>query len=60
MDVGLKIWRSDPATGERELREYEVDATPEATLLDVLELVKDRLDGTLAHRRSCRMMICGS
>jgi succinate dehydrogenase / fumarate reductase iron-sulfur subunit len=60
MQVGLKIWRSDPATGERELREYEVDATPEATLLDVLELVKDRLDGTLAHRRSCRMMICGS
>ena len=60
MQVGLKIWRSDPRTGERELREYEVDATPEATLLDVLELVKDRLDGTLAHRRSCRMMICGS
>ena len=31
-----------------------------ATLLDVLELVKDRHDGTLAYRRSCRMMICGS
>jgi succinate dehydrogenase / fumarate reductase iron-sulfur subunit len=60
MHVGLKIWRSDPATGQRELREYEVDATPESTLLDVLELVKDRLDGTLAYRRSCRMMICGS
>ena len=50
----------DPASGERELREYEVDAPEESTLLDVLELVKDRLDGTLAYRRSCRMMICGS
>jgi succinate dehydrogenase / fumarate reductase iron-sulfur subunit len=60
MQVGLKISRSDPATGHRELREYEVDAAPEATLLDVLELVKDRIDGTLAYRRSCRMMICGS
>ncbi len=31
-----------------------------ATLLDVLDLIKDRQDGTLAYRKSCRMMICGS
>jgi succinate dehydrogenase / fumarate reductase iron-sulfur subunit len=30
------------------------------TLLDVLDLIKDKLDGTLAYRKSCRMMICGS
>jgi succinate dehydrogenase / fumarate reductase, iron-sulfur subunit len=60
MQVGLKIWRSDAASGKRELKEYEVDASEEATLLDVLDLVKDRHDGTLAYRRSCRMMICGS
>ena len=30
------------------------------TLLDVLDIVKDRHDGTLAFRKSCRMMICGS
>ena len=60
MQLGLKIWRSSGAGGERELREYEVDMPEEATLLDVLELVKDRHDGTLAYRRSCRMMICGS
>src|SRR3712207_3561539 len=25
-----------------------------------LDIVKDRQDGTLAYRKSCRMMICGS
>src|SRR5215210_3151830 len=60
MDVALKIWRYDSSSGERALREYEVDAPEEATLLDVLDIVKDRVDGTLAYRKSCRMMICGS
>jgi len=60
MDVALKIWRYDSSTGDRALREYEVDAPEEATLLDVLDIVKDRVDGTLAYRKSCRMMICGS
>jgi len=60
MQVALKIWRYDAVKGERALREYEVDAPEEATLLDCLDLVKDQLDGTLAYRKSCRMMICGS
>ena len=60
MQVALKIWRYDALKGERVLREYEVDAPEEATLLDCLDLVKDRQDGTLAYRKSCRMMICGS
>jgi succinate dehydrogenase / fumarate reductase iron-sulfur subunit len=60
MDVRLKIWRFDSASGERELRDYEVEAPEWATLLDVLDLVKDRVDGSLAYRKSCRMMICGS
>jgi succinate dehydrogenase / fumarate reductase iron-sulfur subunit len=60
MQVGLKIWRYDPVAGERVLKEYEVDAPEEATLLDVLDIVKDRIDGSLAYRKSCRMMICGS
>jgi succinate dehydrogenase / fumarate reductase iron-sulfur subunit len=60
MNVALKIWRVDPATGERALRDYEVDAPEWATLLDVLDLIKDRVDGTLAYRKSCRMMICGA
>ena len=60
MDVALKIWRYNPQAGERELREYEVDAPEWACLLDVLDLIKDKHDGTLAYRKSCRMMICGS
>jgi succinate dehydrogenase / fumarate reductase, iron-sulfur subunit len=60
MTVGLKIWRFDPETGDRALKEYEVEAPEWACLLDVLDIVKDRVDGTLAYRKSCRMMICGS
>ena len=60
MDVAVKIWRYDPQSGERSLARYEVDAPEWATLLDVLDLIKDRVDGSLAYRKSCRMMICGS
>jgi succinate dehydrogenase / fumarate reductase iron-sulfur subunit len=60
MQVALKIWRYDPIAGERALKEYEVSAPEEATLLDVLDIVKDQVDGSLAYRKSCRMMICGS
>src|SRR5581483_721473 len=60
MKVALKIWRVNADTGERALREYEVDAPEWVTLLDVLDIIKDRQDGTLAYRKSCRMMICGS
>src|SRR5438876_9652435 len=60
MNVALKIWRVDGATGERELKTYEVEAPEWACLLDVLDIIKDRHDGTLAYRKSCRMMICGS
>src|ERR671923_496977 len=60
IDVALKIWRYDSRTGERELKTYEVEAPEWACLLDVLDIIKDRVDGTLAYRKSCRMMICGS
>jgi succinate dehydrogenase / fumarate reductase iron-sulfur subunit len=60
VQVALKIWRYDSSTGERALKEYEVDAPEWVTLLDVLDLIKDKVDGTLSYRKSCRMMICGS
>jgi succinate dehydrogenase / fumarate reductase iron-sulfur subunit len=60
MEVALKIWRYDSRTGKRALKQYEVEAPEWACLLDVLDLVKDKVDGTLAYRKSCRMMICGS
>jgi succinate dehydrogenase / fumarate reductase, iron-sulfur subunit len=60
VQVALKVWRYDSSKGERALKEYEIDAPDEATLLDCLDIIKDRHDGTLAYRKSCRMMICGS
>jgi len=60
LQVGLKVWRYNAKSGERQLQEYEIDAPDEATLLDCLDIVKDQHDGTLAYRKSCRMMICGS
>ena len=59
MDVAIKIWRVDE-DGERNLVTYELEAPEWACLLDVLDIIKDRHDGTLAYRKSCRMMICGS
>src|SRR5689334_11923937 len=60
MPVELKIWRYDSTSGRRELQHYAFEAPEEATLLDCLDILKDRRDGTLAYRKSCRMMICGS
>ena len=60
MQVALKVWRYDSSKGERALKEYEFDAPEWATLLDCLDIVKDQIDGSLAYRKSCRMMICGS
>src|SRR5215216_457985 len=60
MTAALKVWRYDAQTGEKELRDYEVEAPDWACLLDVLDLIKDKVDGSLAYRKSCRMMICGS
>ena len=57
MNVALKIWRYDGETGERRLQDYEVDAPEWATLLDVLDQIKDQVDGSLANRKSSRMMI---
>ena len=60
MDVALKIWRYDPDSGEKKLERYDFEAPDWACLLDCLDIVKDQIDGTLAYRKSCRMMICGS
>jgi succinate dehydrogenase / fumarate reductase iron-sulfur subunit len=60
IELALKIWRYDAETGEKELKRYEVEAPDWVTLLDVLDIIKDQQDGSLAYRKSCRMMICGS
>ena len=57
----LQVTRYRP---ERELepttQEYEIPLREEWAVLDGLNHVKDKLDGTLSYRWSCRMGICGS
>jgi fumarate reductase iron-sulfur subunit len=40
--------------------EYDVPCPKDWVVLDGLNYIKDRLDGTLSYRWSCRMGICGS
>lgn len=46
--------------GEPSYKRYEIDFDEELTVLDALNIVKDRYDGSLTFRWSCRMGICGS
>ncbi|MBI3049540.1 MAG: succinate dehydrogenase/fumarate reductase iron-sulfur subunit [Acidobacteria bacterium] len=59
--ITLQIARYRPEQeSEPTFNEYEVPYTKESAVLDGLNYVKDRLDGTLVYRWSCRMGICGS
>ena len=60
MQVTLKIQRYNPETETGGVETYTVDAAEEATLLDVLDVIKDEVDGSLSYRKSCRMAVCGS
>jgi succinate dehydrogenase iron-sulfur subunit len=60
MEFTLKIERYDPDSDQRRLQEFTVDAPETATLLDVLDVVKDTVDGSVTYRKSCRMAVCGS
>jgi succinate dehydrogenase / fumarate reductase iron-sulfur subunit len=60
VEVTLKIERYSPETEERRLESHTVDVVETATLLDVLDVIKDEVDGSLTFRKSCRMAVCGS
>jgi fumarate reductase iron-sulfur subunit len=55
------VGRYRPETeSELVFQEYEVPFDKEWVVLDGLNYVKDRIDGTLSFRWSCRMGVCGS
>jgi succinate dehydrogenase / fumarate reductase iron-sulfur subunit len=57
----LKVRRYQPETGEGPYwQHFEVDLDPDLSVLDGLLQVRDRKDGTLVVRCSCRAAICGS
>jgi succinate dehydrogenase / fumarate reductase iron-sulfur subunit len=60
MEVTLRVQRYDGGEGRRRYDTFTVEVPTTATLLDALDAVKDRHDGTLAYRKSCRMAVCGS
>ena len=60
-DYKLKIRRFDPESGEPAYwGDYDVDLPPERSVLDGILQVKDREDGSIGIRCSCRAAICGS
>jgi succinate dehydrogenase / fumarate reductase, iron-sulfur subunit len=57
----LKVRRFQPESGEGPYWErFDVDLDPTLSVLDGLLQAKDREDGSLAVRCSCRAAICGS
>ena len=59
--IKLQVARYRPEQeSEATFDEYEVPCSKDWVVLDGLNHVKDRIDGTLAFRWSCRMGVCGS
>jgi succinate dehydrogenase / fumarate reductase iron-sulfur subunit len=57
----LKVRRFQPESGEGPFwEEFKVDLDPSLSVLDGILQVKDRDDGSLSVRCSCRAAICGS
>jgi succinate dehydrogenase / fumarate reductase iron-sulfur subunit len=57
----LKVRRYQPESGEGAYwEEFDVDLDPSLSVLDGILQAKDRDDGSLAVRCSCRAAICGS
>ena len=59
--ITLQVSRYRPEQeSDATVDEYEVPYSRDWVVLDALNHVKDRVDGTLSYRWSCRMGICGS
>jgi succinate dehydrogenase / fumarate reductase, iron-sulfur subunit len=60
-DYTIKVRRFQPESGEGPYwEEFDVDLDPSLSVLDGLLQAKDRDDGSLSVRCSCRAAICGS
>lgn len=61
MQVTLKIFRYNPEVDKTfHYETYVLEAQETDRVLDLLELVKGHMDGTLSFRRSCAHGVCGS
>ena len=61
MQIELKVKRFHPEFDNRpHFESYPLEVDPNERIMDVLEQVRDRVDGSLAYRRSCGHAVCGS
>ena len=59
--ITLEVLRYRPEQEtEPTFQGYEVPVRQDWVVLDALNYIKDRLDGSLSYRWSCRMGVCGS
>ncbi|MSQ41897.1 MAG: succinate dehydrogenase/fumarate reductase iron-sulfur subunit [Dehalococcoidia bacterium] len=59
--ITLELFRYHPDRDERpRFQAYEVPFREDWVVLDALNYLKDRVDGSLTYRWSCRMGVCGS
>jgi succinate dehydrogenase/fumarate reductase iron-sulfur protein len=58
--IEFKIKRFDPERNRLYMSTYKVPILAGTTILDALLYIKDKVDGTLTFRHSCRMGQCGS
>ncbi len=57
----FRIFRYQPERSEKPYYdEFEIEVHEGMTVLDALNYIHWKIDGTLAYRRSCRSEICGS
>ena len=57
----LEVFRYRPEQDQSPVfQTYEVPYMEDWVVLDALNHIKDEIDGTLSHRWSCRMGVCGS
>jgi len=55
------LTRFDPDKDEEpRLQSYEIPVQSDWKILDAINYIKDEVDGTVSHRWSCRMEVCGS
>src|SRR3989442_7001388 len=59
--IALEVTRYRPEQeGEPTTQRYEAPLRKDWVVLDALNYIKDKVDGSLSFRWSCRMGICGS
>lgn len=61
LTIAIDILRYRPEQDNEPFTQtYEVPYTPDMSILEALQYIKDHLDSTISFRWSCRMAICGS